>query len=158
MEYDIKTSKLSLRSATIADSQDILKWRNDETTRTNSFNAYLISAKEHEAWFESALKDNAKHLWIAQDVTGNKIGIVSFFEKEKNTAEININLAPEKRNQGFGVFLIKQASQKFLNEIKIQKIIARIKITNIVSIGAFLKAGFLEVKQADGYLVMEYIN
>jgi len=138
-------SKIFLRKAKGSDCEDIFRWRNDPITRIASFNSKTISYKVHKKWFNESLENSHRHIFIAQDSRGNKIGTVRVDEVNDNVAEININLAPRKRGKGYGSKVIELACRNNCLAGAVCLFIARVKKDNLPSVRAFKKAGFFEL-------------
>lgn len=136
---------ISLRKATVEDSDDIYCWRNDPVTREQSFVKRRVSYKEHLQWFRKALEDPNKVFYMGVNNKGEKCGVVRFDIINELCAEINVNVAPEKRGKGISSKLILNSSTLFFSETKRKLILARIKEKNIASIKAFQKVGFREL-------------
>lgn len=129
---------IKIRKAGPADNEDILLWRNDLATREASFSLEMISPEAHRAWFEKALKSTDRSLYLAENESGEKIGVVRIDELNPAAAEININLAPAMRGKGYGAKIIQLAC----SDSKYKLVIARTKEKNIASVRVFLRAGF----------------
>jgi len=81
-------------------------------------------------------------MFMGLDRIGNKIGAVRFDKLNRFAAEINIHLAPLMRGKGYGTLLIKKACD-FMKKKGFHVLVARTKKTNVPSIRAFEKNGFL---------------
>lgn len=135
------TTTIHLRPAGAHDSEDLLRWRNDPVTRANSFHSEAISPEEHQRWFSQTLQRSDRLLLIGM-ADADKIGVVRF-DLAGDSAEINLNLAPEARGRGLGTELIVAGSGYLLQQHPaIAKIYAKIKRENLASIRAFEKAGY----------------
>jgi len=87
------------------------------------------------------------------------VGVVRFdIEQENQVAEININIAPRKRGKGIGSSSIKIGCQYVFHQLKLTKIIAKIKKENISSIKAFSKVGFSMLKANNCTIIMKLIK
>jgi len=77
-------SDIVLVSAEICHSEMIWEWRNDPITRKMFVNGEKISWKEHSNWYEKALLDNCRKLYLGEE-GGIPIGIVRFdkYDNEK---------------------------------------------------------------------------
>lgn len=148
--------ELNIRPAEWRDCRTIWKWRNDKTTREFSFNTEFIGFKEHKRWFGNVLRDkNRKILMIEKN--RDAIGIVRFDVGAKDrVAEININVAPEKRKQGLGLTATKNTCNYAFEELHVRKIIAKIKKENVPSLRMFSRAGF-QIVRRNKYITMELI-
>ena len=135
---------MKIRKAIIDDSNDILEWRNDPSTRQMSFNSDVISFSTHNKWFNNGLQNKNRYLLIVEE-EGRKISVVRFdIKEEKRTAEISINLNPLERGKIFSSTVISKSISYFniINNKRIKTIIAKIKKKNIVSKRSFMKCGF----------------
>lgn len=91
---------LSLRKASMDDSLDILRWRNDEKSIEYSFTKGTITVPEHMEWFKKKLSSPSCHIFILEE-DGTKAGMIRI-DQEGDTGEISLMIAPEKRGQGLG--------------------------------------------------------
>lgn len=132
--------KVELRPAKKQDCKVIWRWRNDKTTRKYSFNTEFIPYEKHKAWFENVLR-NRNILMIEKD--GSTVGVIRFDINSKDQiAEININIAPEKRRKGLGLLGIRSACKYAFKHLSVREIIAKIKKENVPSVKVFSRAGF----------------
>lgn len=101
---------LSLRNATMGDAMDIMKWRNDEQSRQNSFNKDIIRIPEHLEWYKKRMGDENCHLFILEDdnVSAGYIRI----DCDRDFGEISYIIAPEKRGQGLGKEILALLEKK----------------------------------------------
>jgi len=135
---------LKIRKAIIDDSNDILEWRNDPSTRQMSFNSDVISFSTHNKWFNNSLQNKNRYLLIVEE-EGRKISVVRFdIIEEKSTAEISISLNPLEKRKGFSSKVISKSISYFniINNKRIKTVIAKIKKKNIASKHSFSKCGF----------------
>jgi len=129
------------------DCKTVWEWRNDPTTRENSFTTGKIPYKDHVKWFGNVLhSEKTKLLMLVLD--GKKIGNVRF-DLSDGMAEIHINMNPAFRGKGLGSLSISESCRYAFKTFKINKIIAKIKPSNERSINAFSKAGFSTTKKND---------
>ena len=92
--------KLSLRAATMEDAMDIMRWRNDEQSRENSFSKDIIRIPEHLEWYKKKMSDEKCHLFILT-ADSEKAGYIRI-DSSGDFGEISYIIAPEKRGQGLG--------------------------------------------------------
>lgn len=142
---------MRLRTATIADAQDILDWRNDSAARAMSANPEVITRDRHVAWLTGALDNPDTDLFIADSDVG-KIGICRF-EANANgaAAEVSINLNPAFRGRGLARRLLETAIALYLHRQPIP-LTARIKAGNAASDAIFRKAGFVATAPSDAFV------
>jgi RimJ/RimL family protein N-acetyltransferase len=154
LKLPIVHRKLTFRYASWNDCEIIWKWRNDETTRKNSFNSKFIGFEEHQEWFKKKLEDEKTKVIIIE-LDRRAIGVVRFdMNFDDDSAEISINLAPEERGKNYGTIAIMELSN-FVLENYVAKVVAKIKYTNRASIKAFSNAGFKETFNDGNVVVME---
>ena len=134
---------INIRAAGLDDCDDLLNWRNDESTRMVSFDQHEISGKEHRVWFERAIRDPKIRIFIGVDENGIKLGMVRFNVVGKGISEISINIAPEERGKGLGKLILQQACERYSAENDGLKMIAKVKISNPASLKVFKSAGFI---------------
>ena len=135
---------MKIRKAIIDDSNDILEWRNDPSTRQMSFDSDVVTFSTHNKWFENSLHNKNRYLLIVEEER-RKISVVRFdIKKEKSTAEISINFNPLERGKRFSSTVISKSISYFniINNKRIKTIIAKIKENNIASKRSFMKCGF----------------
>jgi len=144
--------EIYIRFADKKDIDDLYEWRNDPVTRKNSFNSDYMNKKEHRKWLYESLKNPQRQIFILVSSTNEKIGQVRFDNKEYTEAEIDIAISPNYRGRGYGTNAIKKASDIYLNNFKVDNIMAKIKNDNIASIIAFKRAGFKENKKLKDYI------
>ena len=132
---------MNIRNAKLTDSDDILYWRNDITTRVMSINNNIINQKEHDIWFNSALVDANCFIYIGvkNDV---KLGIVKFdCDFNIMETEVSINVNPKARGQGVSFDLLSLSIKK-ISYLNFNLFKATIKKSNNLSKKIFVKCGF----------------
>jgi UDP-4-amino-4,6-dideoxy-N-acetyl-beta-L-altrosamine N-acetyltransferase len=56
----------------------VLAWRNSPRVRENMYTSHVISAEEHQRWFEKASRDPSKRLLMCVDESGIAVGVITF--------------------------------------------------------------------------------
>lgn len=133
---------LAVRPAVLADSLDVLAWRNDPHTRAMSRNQDEVDAAAHQAWFERALSDPRRALLIGE-IDGAKVGMVRIDRGEET--EVSINLNPAHRGRGLAYALLTQALASVREDVW-----AEIRDGNAASLRLFERAGFELQSTTDG--------
>ncbi len=105
-----------LRRADLSDAEDVLKWRNDETTRKNSFSGEVISLSSHLKWFENKLSDKNCRLYIMMD-EDRKVGNIRV-DIENGVGEISYMIAPDCRRKGYGKKMIALVENEMPGEVE----------------------------------------
>ena len=141
---------IEVRLATFSDSKDIFEWRNDSHTRQMLHNSKLVKWNEHESWFEETLGNCNRCLLICVDKKDEKVGVVRF-DISDNSAELSINLSPQKHGKGLAKLCLNAAIQYFKSYFpKHKKLKAEIKKINRASQKSFEGIGFEFEKEVDG--------
>jgi spore coat polysaccharide biosynthesis protein SpsF len=111
-----KEERIYLRRATMEDAEDILRWRNDETTRANSFTRDKIDLVTHKKWLEKKLSQPGCYMFILMN-GDDKVGNIRV-EKEEDAGEISYMIAPEHRGRGYGKKIIALVEKEMPPEVK----------------------------------------
>lgn len=134
--------QIIVTEATIDDSLDIWRWRNDLRTRNMSLNAARVNWASHCAWFKKSLLDQDRVLLVGRMMDGSKVGICRFdISPDARTAEVSINLNPLMRGKGLSNILLACSIKEFRNSFD-GRLEATIKSSNIASIKIFEKNDF----------------
>ena len=118
----------------------LFEWRNDEVTRTNSFSSEKIEWEAHVSWIERKAKEPEHHLiFFSGSTPVGRFSLDSDFE-------ISILVSPEKRGQGIGTRMLKQAIEYLRSRNVRETLRAYIKTENKPSIRMFSAAGFRQAE------------
>jgi RimJ/RimL family protein N-acetyltransferase len=128
-----------LREVTIADWEILLEWRNDPTTRENSFTQEKISILSHKTWLTNSLLNPDRKIYILE-YNSTPIGTIRSDKTSENTYVLSWNVSPNQRGKGYGAKIL----ELFLKN-KTGEFIAEIKPENIASIKMVEKNGFTKV-------------
>jgi UDP-2,4-diacetamido-2,4,6-trideoxy-beta-L-altropyranose hydrolase len=138
----MKELSMRLRPAGMGDAKIIWTWANDKETRAMSFDSEAIPWDPHVAWLESRLADERGAYWVGTDGSGRPFGQVRFEPLAEGAARVSVSVAPERRGQSIGTFLVWAGARKFFQEKGATSIEALIKKENGASLRLFEKAGF----------------
>ena len=127
---------MQLRKATHDDWKILLDWRNDPTTKENSFNQDKISLKTHRLWFNNSLLNPQRNIYILEDNL-TPVGSIRSDNILHNQYLLSWSIAPNQRGKGYGNKILEIYLQD-----KTGKFIAEIKPENIASIKMVQKNGF----------------
>jgi len=142
-----KDNILEYRLVTDEDINTLFKWVNDPLVRKNSFyNKKRIKYDEHKMWFRSRMKSGDCVIYIFL-INSEPIGQVRFDKAAEFKSEINISVDSSFRDKGLSSVMINIASSKYrtISQAKTM-IVAHIKLSNMKSLRAFQKAGFIMTK------------
>ncbi|MDO9001527.1 MAG: GNAT family N-acetyltransferase [Bacteroidota bacterium] len=134
--------RLQMRLAQLNDIDLYFDWANDTLVRSNSYNNEKIEYTQHVNWFKNKLNSNNCFFYLFLNET-NPIGQVRI-ENLDNEIIIGISIDKKYRGKGFGVEMLEQASENYLNQNPTKEITAYIKTENTASINLFTKAGFIK--------------
>lgn len=95
---------MNLRKAQLEDALLVLEWRNDETSRKNSFNQEVISQETHLNWFKKKLSDESCLFYILEDEEG-PAGCIRL-DVTKDIGEISSMIEPSRRGKGYGTIIM----------------------------------------------------
>jgi UDP-2,4-diacetamido-2,4,6-trideoxy-beta-L-altropyranose hydrolase len=133
-------ARLVIRPALPEDARSVWTWRNDPAARAMSANEQAIPWEAHRAWFEARLASSDTVMLIGS-VGDEAIGVLRF-DRSGDAAEVSIAVAPERRGQGWGRFLLRQGCELIERKGFAQSLEARIKPENKASERLFAAAGF----------------
>ncbi len=144
----LRSTRIDVRQATMADGDLLLEWRNEPEVRRWSFSTDLVDRGTHMGWLTRELQSPQPLLFVGE-LNGEPIGQVRFSECDLGF-EIGISLARSTRGKGLASPLILAGISRVLDMTNASRIIAQIKPENERSIAAFELAGFVEVaKEGD---------
>mgnify|MGYP000588971774 CR=1 FL=1 len=109
-------NKIYLRFVEDEDFDDLLNWRNDESTRKSAFNTHLVSEEEHSKWFNDVINNPLKNQFIIMDQNQNKIGQIRF-DRDSN----NMYNCLENRNTSPGINLSPEYAEAAHNNLGIAR-------------------------------------
>lgn len=140
--------RLVLRTARHNDSRRIWEWRNEPGMRQACFNTTPVPLDVHNAWFERAMVDPERRLFVAELPDGTPVGYVRFDEVGA-TAEISVCVDPSVRGGGYGSALIRAGVAALLAERPDLEPVALVKTDNPASARAFASAGFVPLREVE---------
>ena len=134
---------IRFRRAAAADSDAILRWRNDPEVRAKSLDNRTIDARTHATWMERVLADPKRVLLIAEDAHG-PVGVVRF-DLDGAEAEISVYRTPGPTARPRG--LIRAATAWLAqNHPEVATVTAQVLPENAGSLAAFREAGYTDWK------------
>ena len=129
-----------LRKATIEDARDILSWRNDPTTRENSFSTGEIDIDTHMKWFQNKINhdDCLMLVMMEEDV---KLGHIRV-DISNHIGEVSYMISPVFRGNGYGKMILEYMEKKLPMGVK--TLVGFTVKDNIASGKCFLANGYTE--------------
>jgi UDP-2,4-diacetamido-2,4,6-trideoxy-beta-L-altropyranose hydrolase len=131
---------VGLRAARADDAVVAHGWRNHPSAREVSRDPREIALDEHCQWWQRALADPARRLFIAH-VGRIDVGVLRL-DLDGDRAEVSIYLDPACTGIGLGPWLLRAAQQWVAGEPALRSLLAHIRPGNRASERAFAAAGF----------------
>ena len=133
---------LKIRPANELDCQLLWEWVNEPEVRTSAFESKRVPWSAHVAWFRKKRVDPRCHAFIATDKLGQSVGQVRFDVQNDGNSIIDVSIAHDKRQRGYGVSALRLACRELFRTTACQQVVAYIKTDNVASIQVFKKAEF----------------
>ncbi len=130
--------------ATKDDLMLFYNWANDPITRANSYVSDPIDLDTHKKWYTSKLQQENSLFFVAR-IGEAAVGMLRFDIAEDH-ALIGISIDKEYRGMGLATRLLIDIQEIYFNDYKMP-IVALIKQSNIGSIKAFKRAGFVQFSE-----------
>ena len=138
---------LYLRSVIIEDAEDILRWRNDPSTRESSFTKDEIELEAHYAWLKKKLCDRDCFMYILMDGE-KKVGNIRV-DIEDGIGEISYMIAPESRGKGYGKKILELVEPEVSK--KVISLVGYTLKSNTASGRCFTANGYTCKDEGDSY-------
>lgn len=147
MEKIIDNEKIvELRSITLEDTQNILKWRNSPSVKKNFCIQEDLTKETHLKWFHNKILQKEVAQFIIIDKTSNKpVGSTYLrdIDMHNKKAEFGIFIGEESaRGKGIGTISTKLTIKYGFEELGLHKIYLRVFSNNAQAIKAYEKADF----------------
>jgi RimJ/RimL family protein N-acetyltransferase len=145
-----------LRAAEPRDSELLLQWRNEPSTRTQFFDSREVERGAHEDWLRRKLAARRTARLFILEWNGTPIGQARIDATGDGCGEISVSLDTGARGQGFGLELIGRATERAADELDLDAVEARIKATNEASRRSFAAAGYAPHSVEEGLVVLRW--
>jgi L-amino acid N-acyltransferase YncA len=137
---------IALRRPCRQDCEEILRWRNDETTRSMSLETGIVALSTHRVWFENVLSDIRRHAFVAT-MEDQPVGWIRFDPMEGyRKFQVSISVSPDRRSLGIGNFLLSNGLRQLLETAEVFEVHATVKKENKSSISLFKRKNFIETE------------
>ncbi len=153
LQLELK-EKIKLRKANNSDIKITFQWASNPKIRAFSFNKHIITKEEHALWFPSKLTENDCFYLIAE-MDNLPVGSIRF---DLIGIEVNISylIDPEYQGKGLGQIILNKGIEFILdkakeNKIDFKKIVGFVMKTNIPSLKAFERLGFVKYEEDDKF-------
>ena len=139
-------AEIELREISIEDTENIVKWRNNENVKKNFCIHKDLTKEEHLNWYETKIKEGKVKQFIIVDKTTDKdVGSVYLRDIDLNNkkAEFGIFIGEDSaRNKGIGSEATREIVKFGFENMGLHKIFLRVFSNNIAGKKAYEKAGF----------------
>lgn len=130
------------------DTENIIRWRNQENVRKNFLDQRLFTVEGHTNWLENVVrKGRAEQFIIYEKENDFPVGSVFLrdIDYENRKAEYGIFIGEETaRGKGIGTEAAKSILKYGFEEMQLHKIFLRVLADNEGAIKSYKKAGFVQ--------------
>jgi UDP-2,4-diacetamido-2,4,6-trideoxy-beta-L-altropyranose hydrolase len=140
---------ITLRKVTASDSDNLLAWRNEDSTIPWMGQTRRLTTDEHNQWFTKALHDD-NLLFLIIEVDGVAAGQIRYQRSNEvaasKAAKVSINIAGQYHGKGVATLAFAKGSVLVRSANFAQSVYANVLPNNFGSIRAMEKAGFKKIK------------
>ena len=152
---------INFRKATASDLDITFAWATNPDIRRYSFQQHHITKPEHDIWFLKKLGDTNCHYSIVE-YNDKPVGSIRFDLKE-GEAIISYLLDPMYHGRGFGQLILRKGIEWLLMVNKpdftpIHFLCGEVMKTNIPSVKAFERLGFVKKEQKENYKFEKWVS
>ena len=149
MQPQIEFKKVNVHPESL-DSRLIWKWRNDPVTCKMSRDTELVPWETHKTWYMQKVKEGVSVILIAS-INKEPTCMIRFDYKDKDVAEINVNMNPTKRGNKWSTAILLEACRYGFAMLHLNQIYAEIKPENKPSVKIFEAVGFVLDENKNGF-------
>lgn len=138
---DLSQSGIAIKALTLADIELVRQWRNSPSILNNMEYQLEISVEKQFLWFNSLPNQTCYYfiIWVNEV----KVGLVHLNKFENNTAHVGLFIGNESYvgtgvSLGASVLILSFAFE----ELQLNQLFAKVKITNQIAIGYNQSLGF----------------
>ncbi len=144
MKHD--TLPIILREISLKDTENIVKWRNQENVRKHFVYQELFTKESHEEWMKTMVSTGKVAQFIIHSTKENQ-DVGSVFLRDicpiHQKAEFGIFIGEDvARGKGYGTVAAKCILQFGFQTLNLHKIFLRVFANNQQAIASYKKAGF----------------
>ncbi|HPN65731.1 MAG TPA: GNAT family protein [Candidatus Goldiibacteriota bacterium] len=142
----LKGKKAVLRTVSVEDTDNIIRWRNTDAVRNNFVFRSLLTKKVHLQWMSEKVAKKKVYQFIIVDAKENKdVGSVYLRDVDRvnRHAEFGIFIGePSARGKGLGAEAARLITDFAFNKLKLNRIFLRVFSDNVKAIKSYKAAGF----------------
>jgi RimJ/RimL family protein N-acetyltransferase len=133
---------ISVRRASLQDSNILMEWRNDPVTVHGSRVQQQVTKSEHEIWLNSVFA-NEKRILLIAEMANVAVGTVRFDpQSDFGDYEVSITLAPEARGKGLAALILTKSQEWLASHVSVSTLHAFVQSDNAASMSLFRKSGY----------------
>ena len=133
---------MKMRKATKEDLLLYYDWANEPDVRANSINKEGIALQDHTNWFLKRLEDE-NSIFLVLEEENIPVGQLRIDLNDKETL-INFSIDKIQRGKGYGTVILNEAYEHYKSLHTDLPFTGYVKTTNLGSVKAFIKGGFLK--------------
>lgn len=147
MEKKYSDGNIYLRLMSYADTDDIVRWRNQDEVRKNFIYQELFTVESHENWIRNMVETGkVVQMIICDEKTNQGLGSVYIrdIDRTHHKGEYGIFIGESAaRGRGVGTAAAKLMLKYGFEELSLHKIFLRVFADNSQAIRSYKKAGFV---------------
>lgn len=143
------SDSITLRPLAISDTEDVVKWRNEDSVRCNMIDRRMISSASHLKYFHERIETGKVRQFVIM-AQGRGIGCVFLRDVDlvAKTAEFGIFIGePDCYSRGYGTAAGRLILHYGFCELGLDSIILRVLKQNKAAIRSYEKLGFKYEKE-----------
>lgn len=136
--------KITIRSITLDDTKNIVKWRNSVAVRKNLYSQQELTEDQHISYFEKYISTKKTYQFVILE-DASPIGTVFLKNVDafSKNAEFGIFIGePSARGKGYSYEATKQILKFAFDELNLDKIVLSVFSDNIPAKKTYEKIGF----------------
>ncbi len=136
---------IQLRPISLNDTEKIIKWRNNDFVKSNFIFRELLTPEMHENWYNTMIKTEKAYQFIIM-CGGKDIGSAYLRDVDLTNKKAEIGLfigEKEFLGKGLGKQIVKLTTSFGFENLKLNKIFARVLTYNSPSFKSFESAGYV---------------
>lgn len=140
--------EFKVRVADMRDARSFWQLRNELSSRSNSLTGDEIDWDSHIDWFQRRLDDPQTRVYILEH-GGSAAATVRFQPNAAGRTMTHIVVAPQFRGRGVAQHALQSTVPLALRDLQLTSVHAVIKKSNLASMQAFIKSGYVVDAEAD---------
>ncbi len=144
----IEGDKIYLRPITMSDTEDIVRWRNQEDVRSRFIYQEDFTRESHIQWLETKVNSGeVVQMIICEKESNRAIGSAYFrdIDRVHNKAEYGLFIGESDcRIKGIGYEVTSLMLKYGFTVLKLHRIIGRVLSDNVISLKSAIKAGMVQ--------------